>query len=82
MVDIVGNAWAVPDNPSSLTTIFHGILDIIGPSYTEWETKVGNTYPYDGAAGGYAKTNGDIAYVQMDEEIFKQITQFMALSLW
>ncbi|RLD62400.1 MAG: hypothetical protein DRJ05_00445 [Bacteroidetes bacterium] len=43
LVDIVGNAWAVPDYPSSLTTIFHGILDIIGPNYTEWEIKVANT---------------------------------------
>ena len=65
-VDIDGNAWAVPDYPSSLTTIFHGVIDIIGPLYTEWTRKVGNTYPYDGASGGFARTNGDIADGETD----------------
>jgi len=60
-VDIDGNAWAVPTYPSSATTIFFGVLDIIGPYYVENEVKVGNTYPYDGAAGGSSDVNKIIA---------------------
>jgi len=60
-VDIDGNAWAVPDHPSSPTTVFYGVIDIFGPQYTKWDIPIYNTYPYDGAAGGWTDATGQIA---------------------
>ena len=55
LVDIVGDVWAVP-NVNTQNTIFHGILDILGPWYDEETITYAYTRPLDGAPGGQTNT--------------------------
>ncbi len=55
LVDIVGDVWAVP-NVNTQNTIFHGILDILGPWYDEETITYADTRPLDGAPGGQTNT--------------------------
>ena len=55
LVDIVGDVWAVPDVDGT-NTIFHGIIDILGPWYNEETIIYSYTLPLDGAPGGDANT--------------------------
>ncbi len=55
LVDIVGDVWAVPDVDGT-NTIFHGIIDILGPWYDEETITYSYTLPLDGAPGGDANT--------------------------
>ncbi len=55
LVDIVGDVWAVPDIDGT-NTIFHGIIDILGPWYNEETIIYSYTLPLDGAPGGDANT--------------------------
>lgn len=61
-VDIVGDTWALPSyERQDFTTIFHGIIDIVGPSYRERTVRVKGTLPYDSAPGSARLTNVEIA---------------------
>ncbi len=52
-VDIIGNAWAVPDQNGS-QTIFQGVIDQIWPlPDTEWTVTASNTTPWDSSPGGW-----------------------------
>ncbi len=55
LVDIVGDVWAVPTT-NTQNTIFHGIIDILGPWYEEETITYAYTLPLDGAPGGSANT--------------------------
>ncbi len=58
-VDLIGNAYAVPDQTRSL--IFHGLYDTTLPfDEVEVYNYVSNTLPYDNAPGGSTTTMADL----------------------